>query len=432
MQEIKRYRNGQIRMTIFLSSIILLYCLPAELIGRPFGSFSNFVILVQLFILFTLLVSQIGQLKLTKNYYIPLVFPVFLLLLTLVSLALSGGELILSDTFELAKPLLMILAVTAPCALTWKAEDLKKFIFLPLMLVVLVSFLVYLIEILGGSLGREFSLLYKRDMGVLAYKAVGSFSTTYIAGTFFSFVSILFLNNSLLIKSERFKVRFLYFSIFVFSFLLVVGSQSRTSFLALFIAVFFNFLILSFYSGKIRKHFLLGVFSLLLLVVSFAPVLIELAKTNYPYLYSGIVNYVINFEDSLSTKNSLTVRLSQVSLAIEKNNLILIGKGIDKSEMRMLESWYALYYYRYGLAGMIAYTFFWALVVFSGFKASRKSYSNEVRSFAIAMISFSVLLPVFGMSSVATDFPLMLGFYYLMAGLLFNFSINKRSTVSLV
>ena len=410
-----------------LSFVILIYCLPAEFLGRFFGDFVNLVTMFQV-VIFLVLAYTSKDIKLSSNQLLILTFPTVLLFLTLTSLTLSSSSLIVSDTFEILKPILMILAVIASCSFSWNDSNLKRFLVWPLTAVVLVSFCIYWAELFLGGIGKEISLLYKRDSGILNFKAVGSFSTTYIAGTFFSLTSLMFLNIFSLSKGIGKIKRIFYFFVFLLSVFLVLGSQSRTSFIALGISIFLNCIFLSIYSRTFRRYFLLSLLLLFVLAFSFWSVLIDNVQQKYPYLYSGITSYLLNYESHLAGRNSLTVRLDQIFLAYERNDFIIVGKGINKSEMRLLESWYALYYYRYGLVGMLAYMTFWGTVIVSAVKvANSKFQSVTARSLALSVFSFSMLLPVFGLSSVITDFPLLVGFYYLLAGVVFNLSFKNPS-----
>lgn len=85
----------------------------------------------------------------------------------------------------------------------------------------------------------------------------------------------------------------------------------------------------------------------------------ELRET-LAYAFSGIESM------TSGSNNSVNTRAAQLDWALENNLFIIIGSGIGKEEM-ILESFYSLYYYRYGALGI-------ALFLFLSFYTSLLSY----------------------------------------------------------
>jgi hypothetical protein len=74
----------------------------------------------------------------------------------------------------------------------------------------------------------------------------------------------------------------------------------------------------------------------------------EVLKTTFGYAIGGLESFAIGKNQSAS------IRTEQIQWAIKNNKFIFAGAGIGKN-VRMLESFYSLYYYRYGLIGVLLY-----------------------------------------------------------------------------
>lgn len=394
---------------LFSTLVILVFLVPAELVGRYVGGFVNIITLAAL-LAFILIAIVKGRVNITGKLSKLLVFPVFLLLITFISLIVSAMKLQVSDAFELIKPIVMILALVTVSTLSWGEHEIRRYIYIPLILIVLLYVFLYFFELFGGSLGESVASLYRRDIPVLNMKVVGSLSQTYVAAMFFTFVYLFSLALSFSGKKP-----FISAVVSLLCLVLILGTQSRMGVIAAFIATNIMFITYILFGGSRRRSVSVLYFSFLAVFIISLPGIIYYAEQNYPYLYNGIVNYIFNFGDNLSGKNSMTTRLDQIQWALDNNSLIILGGGINKEEARLLESWYALYYYRYGMLGMLAYAIFWFSIMrlaFNNFLLYRFANCPATSSFNLTVVTIISVFPLFALSFPITDSPLIICFFY--------------------
>jgi hypothetical protein len=172
---------------------------------------------------------------------------------------------------------------------------------------------------------------------------------------------------------------------------------------------------------KLKSLFKLTTSWIILVVCSY--LVFSWIQTNLPYLVSGVEYYVLNFNNHLHSGGSLTDRYNQIVWAYENNYIILTGNGIGKGYHRLLESFYALYYYRYGILGIISYLFIWGYTYFiclKGFKIAKRSKMYDIAGFFLGFNIFIASLPFLSLSSVITDQPMLMPIFYGTVGVTFG------------
>lgn len=135
-----------------------------------------------------------------------------------------------------------------------------------------------------------------------------------------------------------------------------------------------------------------------------------------PYAFEGIKNMI------QGTNNSVNTRVEQLDWAISNNNLILFGNGIGKGAI-MLESFYSLYYYRYGLVGIIIYMGLLIVTSYKSFKIGQiESHLNNdnISLFYYGLSIFYIVAPIGLLSSCHQDTPKISLIFYGFMGLIFN------------
>jgi hypothetical protein len=163
-----------------------------------------------------------------------------------------------------------------------------------------------------------------------------------------------------------------------------------------------------------RKNFL--IFSgtaCIFAIVFFAYFDFNAILNSFPYLVYGVENYIIGFSDAINEANSLGARADQLSWVLTNNDIILFGSGIGKGYFEYLESLPALYYYRYGLLGLILY--FWIWFILPLLKLNGHNFNLIYSMFFLSVIILS-------MSSVMTDQLRFIPLSYLFLGSLIGFS----------
>src|SRR5690606_13612731 len=122
---------------------------------------------------------------------------------------------------------------------------------------------------------------------VLRMKVVGAFAQTYVASMIFTFIYLY----SLALLLHRYKP-LLSATFALLSLFLLLGTQSRMGVVAAFFTTNILFILFIFFGFKGRKLVSVIYFGVAFLVILSLPFLIQYAEDNYPYLYSGIVNYI--------------------------------------------------------------------------------------------------------------------------------------------
>jgi hypothetical protein len=137
---------------------------------------------------------------------------------------------------------------------------------------------------------------------------------------------------------------------------------------------------------------------LILSIILFFNFLASFAKSHLPYLYEGLNAVIKNFSSFsfnifMNSSGSMSLRYKQILFAIEHQDKIpLIGVGIGKAIL-VPESFYALYFYRTGIIGIvmhfaiILYSIYWALY-FS------KTYTrlNAENNFMVTTIFYAIAI----------------------------------------
>ncbi len=370
------------------------------LIGYVFFP-SNLTGAVSVQLIFFLMIGFLyAPLKIFKSEQLPLVAPILFLGLTFFSLAYDISRVIERDLIELIKP---ILALTY-LLIGLRLGSIDRFNSTVLPLFVLSAFFGFL-EIAIPDFVHYFRLFYVRDDGLYIGKPINFWFTTYFAAFFYliaGFGRILSVDS----RSSNATSLFVFLSLF-----LILFTQSRSGFLSGVILL----LSWSLFCG--RKNFL--IFSgaaCIFVAVIFAYVDFDDILNSLPYLVYGIENYIIGFSDAINEANSLGARADQLSWALTNNDLILFGSGVGKGYFEYLESLPALYYYRYGLLGLILYFWMWFILPLLKFNS---------KNFALIYSMFFLSMIILSLSSVMTDQFRFIPLSYLFLGSLIGFSKNE-------
>ncbi|RDL31285.1 hypothetical protein DA099_08895 [Photobacterium damselae] len=292
------------------------------------------------------------------TYLISISYMFVYFFITNISLMRSLDDFVINDMVELGKPLFFLCFFLVAFTVRWNFQNLNDLRNFFLILCVFLIFFGYFESL--TSLGNYISLnLYKPNRGVLEGKAIGPFIITYAFATFLVFPFYIFLSRYFFDKKFINKYLFLSFLTLGCIFL----TQSKTVFLAVLISLLLFFLIYPFYSGLPgkRKVISIGVGVIFSVIVSFA-FLVSFFQEYFSYIYSGLeVVFRFLLDDgimaALNSNTSTRNRLEQLMFAFEhQDSLPLIGVGISKGVF-MPESFYALYFYRLGLIGILLHFF---------------------------------------------------------------------------
>lgn len=333
----------------------------------------------------------------------------YTLLLSLAML-IDVQRVIARDALELYKPVVAASSFLLGLGVVFRAPRSVPVLWRGMILFLLFMWALGVVEVALPDLAR----FYKRDSEVLFRKPITFFHTTYFAASVYLLMGSMFTVRAVL--ARRLLPDALYAGA---AFLLLLLTQSRSAVLALLVVLAWAALLLSVLSvsdswATLRR---------LIVAVGVAGAVgaygFYFAVENLPYLTTGIQRYVLHWDQNLTGGGSLATRLGQVLWAVEENRIAVTGAGIGKAYNPLLESWYALYYYRYGLAGMLLYVGIWGSFWLCSLRRVgrvRRTMGRDAASFVVGLNVFLVGLPIVSFSSVITDQVFLIPFFYGLLG----------------
>lgn len=344
-----------------------------------------------------------------------LIYFLYSLLFSLLCDLLKGVS-VLSDYTEIIKPFSFFLFYCFYRYSIIGVEELERKTLRILFATFFFLCIWSIIEILFSDLFLNISYwLYRREeLPVLKNKAIGSFAQTYQFGYIlllpFIYVYISFLK----------RITLKCFLIFVIFLVTILLTQSKSMYVCAFLIIFCSAFLPLFYENglsAIRTLSLLGILIGALGVIYW--IYQDELIVMFEYAIKGFRN-ILN-----GTSNSADARTDQLSWALQNNSLILIGGGIGKGEM-MLESFYSLYYYRFGIIGISFYLLMIFIVARKAYIVAKYERIIKMRIFYYSLFVFYLLTPIALASSCHQDTPKISFLFYGMIGLICNkYSIQK-------
>jgi hypothetical protein len=184
-------------------------------------------------------------------------------------------------------------------------------------------------------------------------------------------------------------------------FLPLLYSKTRTACRMIFIAIVFSVISVSIY----YKYY-------------------DILKTTFGYAVGGLESLAVG------KNQSVNARQGQIQWAIENNEFVLVGAGIGKN-VKMLESFYSLYYYRYGITGVLLYLTIPFAAAFTAYKIAKEEFKagRRTAAFYLSLFVYYAVSPVGLLSSCNQDTPKTAFLFYGLIGFIFHkYSTMKRQT----
>lgn len=419
-QNIRKNRSVAVLSVVLLFALYFTPTFPAFTRGTLY--FGTLITLAVLVFFSSLIVIAKNRLPANVLSSAMIVFISFMGL-TVASLVLDAERAVFSDIIEITKPIAALLSFLAMYQAFNNTNEIRSYYVKPLMFVFLAVAFLGLLEAYGG-LSTITHILYTRPRPILEGKAVSPFGITYFYATFMligaSFFMFLFLKSS--------KLASIGFCLCVTA---ILSSQSRTVFLALltFLILLFTFYV--FYPrmpGKNKLSFMALAVALLIFII--IVYYWEAIIGSFGYLASGLSALMTSGVNPDAASGSANIRASQVVWSMENVRLLgILGTGIGKGYSPLLESFYALYIYRYGYLGIALYVMiaFWGLIL--SYRCARMANENNeafLFAFFMAFHFFILTLPVTSLSSVITDQYIFMLFYYGGLGLMVRYQSLQK------
>tara|TARA_Y100000588_G_C14276656_1_gene934658 strand:+ start:3884 stop:5113 length:1230 start_codon:yes stop_codon:yes gene_type:complete len=327
---------------------------------------------------------KLGELqKIVLIYYL---FNQLLLIPSLLS-EIFHQNIGISVVFSFLRPTMLFLIFIALSELV-KRVEFREFIFV-LKVFSAIVFIWASFEILGIEKFNSINyFLYKREYREnLINVATIFFGTTYYAGFYlFSLFAMLLSYNKYNKDGHILYLFFLFLAIFL--------SQSKTIILATLIVVVYFLWISKYKTAKISFVFFLS-FSLVLYFTILDDILIYLSNEGFT---SAKQIYVLLHDTSSS--DTLNARAEQIYYALDRvsDGFSITGVGLIPQD-GSLESWIAIFLYRYGILGVLNFLFLIGMLSFSLYK--RGLFSRY--PFATGGLIWLLTLPLTQMSSAMIE-----------------------------
>lgn len=338
---------------------------------------------------------------------VPLFLALFFFTLIALAAARDVVRTIPADLLELHKPVFALIIFITTVLIRWDGFAVERVARAYLFLVAIMG--IYCVaEALGGPPAHAVStLLYKSAKPVLQGKATGTFGQTYVLGAFMIFGTLF--SGALLAYTRRLR----YLPIAIVSLGSMVLSQSRAAVLAFVFMTLCVGLTYGLYRNFRHK---IVVYASGILLFAFVAVVFDRALDLFqhlPYLYAGISRLLAH---GVHASGSFNDRYEQLLFAVESQDAIpLLGVGIGKGYMRLLESYYAMYLYRYGAIGIaLSLTVFYLFFRHSLVAFNRSLEEGRVINacFFVALHLWMYAFPILALSSAFHDQGKFAVFFY--------------------
>jgi hypothetical protein len=331
---------------------------------------------------------------------------------------LFNNYLITSDLYEIVKPFAFLLFFTFYRQSSVKIDVLEENTLDVIVFIFLILAIYSLLEFIFPDMIRPVSFfLYKREsVRILTGMMIGSFNQTYQ----FAYILLLPLIYSLISLLKNFS--FKYFIMFLLYFFVFLLTQSRSMYIALAISISIIFCLPPLYSTVKSSIRVISIILILFLL------LIGL-YIKYQNELEIMLSYAFNGLEAISEGSSRSAngRMDQIKWAVENNNWIILGAGISKN-IHTMESFYGLYYYRYGLLGITIYLLIPVVTAIYSYKIATIEYRNrKISCFYLSLFVFYIVTPVGILSSCHQDTPKISFLFYGLIGLVFNKYYNIKN-----
>jgi hypothetical protein len=338
----------------------------------------------------------------------------FFLLSTFFSVLcdLFSGVFIISDLYEIAKPFAFLLFFIFYRKANVDIDVLEKSTIKSILIIFFLLSIYCISEFIFPEIIRPWSyLLYKKEsVPILRGMAIGSFEITYN----FAFVLLLPLIYSIISLLIEFNIKyFVMFILFLFTFLLTQSRSMYITFAAALFLVFFLPLLYSKTRMAVRVILIIIIFSVI--TVSIYIRYYDDLKTTFGYAIGGLESMTVGENQSVNNREG------QIQWVIENNKFILIGAGIGKN-VRMLESFYSLYYYRYGLLGILLYLTIPVVTALTSYRIAKKEFkvNKQLAAFYLGLFVYYAVSPIGLLSSCNQDTPKTAFLFYGFIGFVFH------------
>ncbi|CAK0749907.1 conserved membrane hypothetical protein [Gammaproteobacteria bacterium] len=391
--------------------------------GDPRPGFMILNIITLLCIVFSFLIIKPIFDNLSIAFLLFCILWSFVIIFDIFLNGLLGFDVFIRDLFELYRPVLYYASFLFGYSLYKTNQNILS----SLKLVILFSFVTILFSfvcyIFFDQFGKQLLLFYTKEQNINARRLTGTFNNPYD----FSYIIILPFAYYYL----KFIIQggVLYALVMMLCLISILFSQSKAGIISLISAGFLVFALvpfmfrlkslgaLSYFRFWIAPFFIMFLFSLILI------------------LYGDQITYLIDGLLAISegTDSSTNTRLHQIQYVIDSisdNSIyIFFGYGPNKQDVDILENLFLLYFYRYGLFGilLILVWIFYPVIVLIKILRETIDVENKI-IFLGCMIWFLCLIPS-GLANNTVDQARISFAYFFIAGVILHFGRNSSARI---
>jgi hypothetical protein len=337
---------------------------------------------------------------------------IFLLFLfnTIISIFcdIFNNYISINDLYEIANPFAFLLFYTFYRQSNLQIQILEKITLYTIVMLFLLLSIYSIFEFFFPTIIRPISIFLYQIHEQSIDKAAGSIGISYQ----FGYILLLPLIYSLIFFLKHFSIK--YFILFSLQFFTLLLTQSRAIYITCACIFVIVFCLPYFYSNvKSSLRIILFIFILISFLINIYITYQEELKDIFTYAIYGFKNIARNTDISMNTRED------QFYWAIENNKLVLFGGGLSKNIM-MLESFYSLYYYRYGLLSTIVYLLMLIITAHTAYKITKHEVNSQISIFYLSLFVFFLISPIGLLNSCNQNIPKTSFLFYGLIGLIFN------------
>lgn len=351
------------------------------------------------------------------------------LTLTFISLIYDIHRITSADLLELVKPIFAALLFLTFNSMFKNKQEIETFYSTPYSKIFIVVAFIGLLEAFTDTQHLTYSL-YTDERDILDGKAASPFGVTYFYAAFMLIAFLFFFFKALASQQT-----ILNSALAALSLAALVLAQSRTVIISTCVTLGIIIFIYPAYKGM-PSRLLTAISGIILLFFGavFIFLFFDLIQDKFSYIFDGLNQLLIKEIRPAIGEGSLNMRIFQIYWVIQNSELFIFGSGIGKGYAPQLESFYALYAYRYGLIGIFFYAIIYFTYVIATFTASKKALKEgHINSFSffLAIHFFLLSLPVTSFSSVISDQYSFMLIYYGGLGVALNYIYNRSTRKNL-
>ncbi len=334
-------------------------------------------------------------------------------------------RVILPDLYELHKPLLHFLSFTLPFAFVTRAADIDR----TGKLVLWCFAGIVLISVLQALGVPRIGELYTKEANLQAGRVTAPFGNPYDYAFVLSFYVYLFVLRFATLKQSGSVVWA------ILALALITLSQSRTNVIVVMggLAFLVPLALMADRAAALRRLSLpieirkYGIIAAT--IAAGAYIVVAYFGDDVRYLIGGIERLIVEGRQS-----SLDERLRQLDVIVDGASanvwIALFGNGVSKDVMPLVESSYAFFLFRYGVAGLVI-VFFLPLAV-TLWVLGRVLVEVEQRDKFIPMAIFVwfAALPIASIGNNFTEQPKISFLYYFLMGLAIRYYFIAKADMA--